>query len=218
MQLEDFLIQRPIAYQPPSNLWNEQGVLILKSFVPEEIIDDYAKHGPYLHGDRREATAYMHNIELLRLCTFKELAERLEMLCGEPMACHLNLTGWTTTVREWHQDSYLNLHVDVQDRYLAVWTALDDIHPDSGPFEYIPGSHLWGLFDNSRFLNHCLDHGLMTGTEVSSGLWHKKSEEILTPLVEDKIRRDGLEVKKFLGKKGDVLIWHHRLTHCGSND
>lgn len=216
MKLEEFLIDRPIAYTPPCNKWTENGVLILEKFVPDEIIDNYAKYGPFMHGSPGEATAYMKNADLLRLCTFKELAERLEMLCGEPMGCHLNLTGHVSTVREWHQDSYLNLHVDVQDRYLAVWAALEDINPDSGPFEYIPGSHHWGLFDNSRFLNYCLDNGLMTGSEVSSGLWHKKSEQILTPMVEDKIKRDGLEVKRFLGKKGDLLIWHHRTWHQGS--
>ena len=214
MRLEDFLINRPIAYTPRCNKWNENGLLILEQFVPDEIIDNYAKYGPYLHGKPQEATAYMHNTDLLRLCTFKELAERIEMLLGEPGGCHLNLTGWTSTVREWHQDAYLSGDF-IQDRYVAVWCALDDIHPDSGPYEYVPGSHLWGLFDSAKFVNYCLEQAYFTGTEVSSGHWHKKSEQVLTPMVEDKIRRDGLEVKKFLAKKGDLLLWCSRLLHQG---
>jgi hypothetical protein len=39
---------------------------------------------------------------------------------------------------------------------------------------------------------------------------------MVTPLFDQKIAETGLPIKKFLAKKGDVLIWHARLAHRGS--
>ena len=46
--------------------------------------------------------------------------------------------------------------------------------------------------------------------------WEKYSERFVTPAVNQKIAESGLPRRKFLGRKGDVLIWHGRLMHCGS--
>ena len=46
--------------------------------------------------------------------------------------------------------------------------------------------------------------------------WPWDSERLLTPFFEREVAERGLTVQRFLGKKGDVLIWHSRLVHRGS--
>jgi ectoine hydroxylase-related dioxygenase (phytanoyl-CoA dioxygenase family) len=45
--------------------------------------------------------------------------------------------------------------------------------------------------------------------------WPKYAEDFVTPAVEERIRASGAVSRQFLGKRGDVLIWHGRLMHRG---
>ncbi len=148
----------------------------------------------------------MEHPALLAMCCQELLAGELEYLLGAPAGVHLNLTGWVSTLRNWHQDGYLNpLHVG--DRYAAVWMALDDIHPDSGVFQYIPGSHRWHRLLRDR-IGQVVD--------LADPAWPKHTEDILTPLVEAEVAARGAEVVTYVPDAGDVLIWHPRLYHRGS--
>lgn len=153
-----------------------------------------------------DCTPYMRHDALRAICCYQPLADALERLLGEPAGVHLNLTGWVSTERNWHQDGYLN-PPEVGDRYAAVWMALEDVHPDSGPFQYVPGSHRWHRLLRSRIWEH------VDGTDPQ---WPKHTEDFLTPLVEAECERRGVEPVSFLPRKGDVLIWHGRLYHRGS--
>ena len=94
-------------------------------------------------------SSYEHIPEMRDLCLYRPLLDKIESLIGDEMVLHLNLTGWVSTERNWHQDDYLN-HRNVNGWYIAVWMALDDISPDCGPFEYIPGSHRWPVLRGDR--------------------------------------------------------------------
>jgi len=122
---------------------------------------------------------------------------------------HLNLTGWISTERNWHQDDYLNPPT-VNNWYAAVWFALDAIHPDSGPFEFIPRSHKWRAIRRDKLLEHL-------PPEDRTGNWPKTSEHILVPLLEKEIERSGLKPQQFIAKKGDILIWNGHLMHRGTS-
>jgi ectoine hydroxylase-related dioxygenase (phytanoyl-CoA dioxygenase family) len=153
-----------------------------------------------------DACPYMRHDALRAICTTQELAHVLDTLTGEPMGVHLNLTGWQSTQRNWHQDGYLN-PAGVGDYYAAVWMALGDVHPDSGVFEYVPGSHRW----------HRLTHEkIATVVDTSDPLWPQYTEAILTDLVDDEITARDAEVKRYAPRRGDVLVWHPRLYHRGT--
>lgn len=199
--------------------WARDGYVILPGFMPDRLVDAYARawendNGPAgFYGDRPGGypydTPYMHVDALRDLCCEPLLARILRDLIGEPMGVHLNLTGWRSTQRDWHQDGYLNPD-HVADWYAAVWVALDDIHADSGPFEYVPGSHRrWPPIRQDRML-------AALGTTAANRHWPTESEEILTPLFEDELRRTRTIPHQFIARKGDVLIWHARLLHRGS--
>lgn len=153
-----------------------------------------------------DACPYMRHPELLNLCMFGDLATELEKLVGEAMGLHLNLTGWTSTQRNWHQDGYLN-PATTGDFYAAVWIALGDVHPDSGVFQYVPGSHLWHRLTYEKIRRY---------VDVNDPGWPTHTETILTDLVEAEIVQRDAEVVDYQPVKGDVLIWHPRLYHRGT--
>lgn len=192
--------------------WNEDGVVILKGFLPENLLADYESCWLSNNAQRPagwpDCTPYRRHPELLSLLTYGPLANQLQELIGEPAAVHLNLTGWVSTERDWHQDSYLN-PPHVGDYYAAIWVALDTIHPDSGPFQYVSGSHRWPQVTREKILDALEPH-------EKDHRWPKHSERILTPLFEAEIEKRGIPIVSHLAERGDVLIWHGRLMHRGS--
>lgn len=214
------------APPPGPGDWNSDGCLYLPGLIPDDLIDAYEAEWADNNGLRRlrpvdgsdvcvieadrpggyNETAYMVHPALMAICTYGPLADALEMLMGEPAGVHLNLSGWVSTERNFHQDTYLNPDA-VGDYYAAVWIALGDVHPDSGPFQYIPGSHLWHRLVRSKFEPYL---------DMRDPEWPKHSEDILTPLVLAEMDERGGELIGYLPKRGDVLIWHSRLYHRGS--
>lgn len=190
---------------PLEEAWQRDGLVILPGFLDESAVDAYCEA---FDGGWGIGTPYMVSAELRDLACSRALAEVLERLLGEPAGLHLNLTWWRSTEREWHQDGYLN-PPDVGGYYAAVWMALADIHPDSGPFEFVPGSHRWPALRRAKVL-------AALGEDGTDPDWPWRSELLLSPLVEAHITATGLGVERFVAAKGDVLVWHPRLMHRGS--
>jgi ectoine hydroxylase-related dioxygenase (phytanoyl-CoA dioxygenase family) len=89
----------------------------------------------------------------------------------------------------------------------AAWIAFEDIHPDSGPLVFYPGSHrLPYVFSKDVGISEAdfKKHGYSSYAE--------KYEPYIRRLVEE--RR--IEPHYFHAKRGDVLIWHANLIHGGS--
>jgi ectoine hydroxylase-related dioxygenase (phytanoyl-CoA dioxygenase family) len=154
-------------------------------------------------------TPYLDVREMRDLALYPPLMSQMRELIGEPMVLHLCLTGWVSTERGWHQDDYLNPPF-VNSWYAAVWMALDDIHPDSGPFEYVPGSHRWPLIRGDKV------RAQMSSKEAKSPIWPQTSETFVVPAIDAEIERRGAKARAFVAERGDVLIWHGRLMHRGS--
>jgi ectoine hydroxylase-related dioxygenase (phytanoyl-CoA dioxygenase family) len=90
-----------------------------------------------------------------------------------------------------------------------LWLALDTIHPDSGPFQYVKGSHKWPQVTREKILS-------ALSPSERDHKWPTHSERVLTPLFEKEIEDRGAEVTSHLAERGDVLLWHGRLLHRGS--
>jgi Phytanoyl-CoA dioxygenase (PhyH) len=102
-----------------------------------------------------------------------------------------------------------NLHIDTGPLTLsepmalaASWLALEDIDEGSGVFEFIPGSHQ---------LPELLHQGVGKGHKGN----FEEYDRVLQRTVEMCTER-GLTTKRFLAKKGDVLVWHADLMHGGA--
>jgi len=207
--LSDLTVPAP----PPGPMdWNDVGYVIKESFIPENLMKAYEEcwleHNANRPQGWPDCTPYRRHPELLNILSYKGIHDTIKELIGEPAGVHLNLTGWVSTQRNWHQDTYLN-PPHVGDYYIAVWIALDTIHPDSGPFQLVPGSHRWPTVTREKIL-------AALSPEERNHLWPKYSERFLTPLFTDEIVKRKATVYTHLPKRGDILFWHGRTLHRGS--
>lgn len=93
-----------------------------------------------------------------------------------------------------HQDHWY-LDTDPPGEMVGVWYALEDIHPESGCFFVLPGSHLGGVLSREEVPEH--DHF----RSATLGLIEKREYQYLDmPL-----------------HKGDILLWHPFTIH-GARD
>ena len=103
--------------------------------------------------------------------------------------------------QELHQDTCV-FHVHPINYLIGVWLACEDIHPDSGPLVYYPGSHkepLYPKFDNYPQTN------LRTCAPSETTAYY------------DWLKKRSKNYKKdqFIARKGDILLWHGQLIHGG---
>jgi len=206
---------------PHQRAYSRQGYLILRNFIPEQLIDDYLGLRQRLGFDQEQfpdSTPYIEHEELLRISTYKPLMDVIRSLHGAEMGLIFNLTGFVSTQRGWHQDAYLDPDTAVP--RLAAWIACGTVDSDMGPFEYIPGSHRWMAMSNER-INQYLkpEYRWPDGhrvREVGVPGWGRIAEAFVDPSVFAKIERDNARVAHFTAEKGDVLLWYGRTMHRGS--
>ncbi len=206
------------ALTPTQAEWRRTGVLHLRGFIPREVTEPYITRRN-AHGEPRGwmiATPYMHVPEMRDLALYPPLMAKLKEVIGEEMMLHLCLTGWVSSERGWHQDDYLNPPF-VNSWYAAVWIALGDIHPDSGPFEYVPGSHRWPVMRGEKVRQFLTEEELSRkAPETGINHWERYAERFVNPAIDYEIATCGQPVLPFLARRGDVLVWHGRLIHRGS--
>jgi len=197
--------------------WRQNGYLILPNVLPHDLIDRYVERVERYHclSGFQTPTPYEHVTELRNLALHPPVVERINKLIGDEMVLHLNLTGWTSTERTWHQDDYLN-SAEINGWYLAVWMAMDDIPPDCGPFQFIPGSHRWPVLRQDRVRALMTPQQAAADAASRNAIWTVLTQDQVAAAVERRRQELGLEYESFLAKKGDVLIWHACLHHRGS--
>ncbi|CAN5389204.1 hypothetical protein BH09BAC4_BH09BAC4_11800 [soil metagenome] len=99
-----------------------------------------------------------------------------------------------------HQD-FAYVVSEIPSHLAAAWIALEDVHIDSGPLYYYPGSHTIGKFNfgNGIFFN---GQSTLNPNDFANYL-------------DETCQKAGLKKKTLLIKKGDVLLWHAALAHGG---
>ncbi len=99
-----------------------------------------------------------------------------------------------------HQD-FAYVVSEIPSHLAASWIALEDVHIDSGPLFYYPGSHNIHKFNfgNGIFFNN---KSTLNPNDFAKYL-------------DETCQKAGLQKKTLLIKKGDVLIWHAALAHGG---
>ena len=199
--------------------WRRYGFLVLNRFLPDEIVRDYLalreRRGIGLGGFQNVVDENT-DPEILALGCYPRLLAVIRQLFSEDFRFNFSLTQFTSTNRAWHQDDYLGPD-ELFGRYCAVWMALEDIHPDAGPFQFIPGSQRWDGMRGRLVREHVRPEVRdWIGLAGQGGHWAQIAEAFTTPAYEAKIAKEALPQYTFHARKGDVLIWHGRLVHRGS--
>jgi len=136
------------------------------------------------------------------LAIYPELLKILEMLYGREVIPFQTLNFRYGSQQRAHSDT---IHFSsLPARFMCgVWAALEDITEENGPVFYYPGSHRLPEYDFSHIRNDA---------ETPSYKDYVQYEDFIEKIV----AANQFEKKKFLAKKGDVLIWSSNIIHGGS--
>lgn len=215
--------------------WHRDGVVLFEGAVDRSLIDallhdidylraNYAdfdlgvevsgvqKHIRDLMPDELESAGLkfnsIHSISLAasRLSLTKHVAVFLRHVFGDAACAMQSLTFYKGSQQPIHVD-YPYVRCQSRLAHLAAsWIPLEDIHPDSGPLAYYPGSHkteVSGFFDWGGQSIVLEPDSTQTPIELSDYL-------------EGRMRMAGIPPKVYCPRKGDVLIWHGNLSHAGT--
>ena len=213
--------------------WNSNGFVVLESFFNDErirqanaeldrfwserrspsnpfVIDVYdgVSSRRYLRDTEDDARNHVYKLndaylesKLTRdLCLDDRLASVLRELSQGPVSICNSLHFERGSEQPLHFDTYY-MPPPHGGRLIVTSICLEDVHPDAGPVAYVPGSHALPPFfnnDGTRHVRDTIEHSLATDH------------------VNELIAQHNLAQEFFLGRRGDVLIWHEQLYHGGS--
>ena len=132
----------------------------------------------------------------------RQISDVLSMISGwSSHALWQNMFFDKSTGTVEHQDHYY-LDTEPPGNLIGAWYALEDIHPESGCFFVIPGSHKGRVIGRKN---------LSTVPEGINALVpeHDRMRKEMMNL----IREQKYEYKAFPLNKGDVLFWHPYTIH-----
>ncbi len=195
------------------NFFAENGYLVLPDLVdPEHLgqlnvaIDDAVDKK--IEGYEWGSSQRIHNLHaqypaIRDLWLHPKVLRMLNLIFGVPARPCQSLTYVFGSQQEHHQDT-IHLTPFPAGRMCGVWTALEDVQPESGELIVFPRSHkLPRIYMDTV--------GLTKVTED----WQPFQEKVVSRWT-DLIVAHGFERVTYRPKAGTVLIWHENLMHAGS--
>jgi hypothetical protein len=202
--------------------WAEDGYIIIRGmFRPEQLDAAWASYeaaiesGTFGNQKQRDPLSGAYTARILNphlhIEAFKgvlndpQAVRVVGMLLGADALPFQTIAGHLGSQQKAHSDS-IHMTTYPEGFLAANWIAFEDIHPDSGPLEFYPGSHRLPYI-YSRDCGIGLDEG-----RAGYDAYQAKYE----PAVQQALRDSGLKPEYFTCRKGDVLFWHANLLHGGS--
>lgn len=202
----------------------ENGIVILKNAnsmeICENVIHDYLRYvednlnyvRESLDGNGREkrlVNFHLHSKNSASIASNSVVMSILDALFGEETAVYSSLTFKYSTQQPVHRDTP-HFYTSPRRKFVGVWSALENINPNSGPIFYHPGGHLIEI-DHKKHLTEAirrdpllpLDKQLLTALDLYNGEVIGLSKELSKP-----------EIPEL--NLGDIVIWHPELPHGGS--
>lgn len=149
---------------------------------------------------------HLHVPELRELLENQGIRKWLAVLMEREILPFQTITAHKGSQQKTHSDA-IHMTTYPLGYMTAAWIAFEDIHADSGPLAYYPGSHR---------LPYYLSREVGIGPEEYRQRGYDVYSEKYEPFVEALIEEKNLKPSYFRAKKGDVLLWHHNLLHGGS--
>ena len=130
------------------------------------------------------------------------LLEILECVYGRQPFAFQTLNFPVGTQQHLHSDA-VHFHSESAGFMCGVWVALEDIHVDAGPLEYVPGS---------QTLPYLQAHDVGVASNPGAGF----SQTIFQQAWKAMVEAQGLTCQRFTPRLGEALIWSANLLHGGS--
>lgn len=173
------------------------------------VIDVYGEEysRKYFHDATDEDRQYVYKLDDVylesELTRSLALDDRLTailgtLIDGPPMICN-SLHFERGSQQDLHFDTYY-MPPPPDGRLVVTSICLEDVHPDAGPVVYVKGSHTLPPHIGPRG-----DRTVVGQSELA----------VATAYAHANLDVEG-NSETFLGRKGDVLIWHEQLFHGGS--
>jgi hypothetical protein len=190
----------------------EEGYLRLPSRIDADLLDrlnaalDDAV-AKKIEGYEWGASQRLHNLHLLYpairdLWLHPDILRMLKLIFSERAKACQSLTYVFGSEQQFHQDG-IHLTAFPAGRMCGVWTALEDVRPESGELLIYPGSHrLERIYLADAGIPKVEDDWAAFGETVARR-W------------EDMIEGNDLPRVPYRPKAGEVLIWHDNLMHGG---
>ena len=155
----------------------------------------------------RIVESYKKSINCKLLAKHSKIIEMIKFLYEEEPLAFSTINFLTSTQQPLHSD-YAHFGTIPELLLIGTWIALEDINPDSGPLQIVPGSHKWDIYRYSEQDNNKIPTSLdeIKKNYTNYENWVKKN------ILKNKAKK--LTKKK---KKGDCIIWAANLLH-GSPD
>lgn len=141
---------------------------------------------------------------VLSLARHPKILSTLEFLYGKKPIPFQTINFLKGSNQPLHQDS-IHFYTQPERWMVGTWTALQDMTEECGPLNIVPGSHKWQHYNFQNLNLPTVEFGNQFEN-------YAEYENFLSQLVESKKST----LKKWLGKKGECLIWASNLLHGGA--
>ena len=193
--------------------YNKNGFIVISGLLPQSLIDsvkDDAEKKAFdpafpltrQRDETRVQDFWLASAAAKELACYPKVLEALKLLYDREPIPFQTLNFRVGTQQRAHSDT---IHFScLPARFMCgVWVALEDITEENGPVFYYPGSHRLAEYDFSH---------IKSTAEMPSYENYKEYEDFIEKIV----AINKFEKKKFLAKKGDLLIWSSNIIHGGS--
>ena len=154
------------------------------------------------HGGLRVQDAWKQSDAVRELALMPEIEAVLQRCWGRQPFAFQTLNFPVGTQQHLHSDA-VHFHSEPPGFMCGVWVALEDIHPESGPLEYVPGSQRLPYLQAA-------DVGVRQQPGVTP------DQTIFHDYWQTAVSQGGFERQRFTPRLGQALIWSANLIHGGS--
>ncbi len=160
----------------------------------------------YRAGRTKLLDAFAYSAAARAAISAPPVMEFLRTIFDDKPQAFQSLTFWHGSQQPMHKDTAY-VRVDGNPLALAAtWLALEDIEPGTGELQYFVGSH---RAPDYRF------GGVSKWMNTADADYGAERDMFLASLHADAQKYNHMKTT-FLGRKGDVLVWHADLAHGGS--
>jgi ectoine hydroxylase-related dioxygenase (phytanoyl-CoA dioxygenase family) len=208
---------------------NNNGLTIIKNGIDNDLVDRVVNDFDYWSSlpknefvkfkSDRVTNFHIYSKNTLDLVTNKYVNELLKKLFNREQAIYSSLFFREGTSQHYHRDTP-HFYTNPIDQYYGIWYALQDININAGPLKYYIGSHKLEV-----------PNGYDTFNKVYNNVINKDNIKIASDyrciieynkVTEDLCKKNNLmyiDETNYIDKinKGDIIIWHPKLLHGGSN-
>jgi phytanoyl-CoA hydroxylase len=185
------------AFEDLGKAWRERSHICIdvltdgrRTYVDQE--DAAIRQVPYKMND-----LYLFSENMRRIFFNERIIRFGELVFGDRVVGCGSLTFERGSQQPAHVDHVYMTPTPTR-RLIASWVACEDIDPDTGPLLFWPGSHRLPPYNFGATRYH----------------YSPEQENAHTQYLNE--QKERFPQHEFLGKKGDVLIWHALLIHGGN--